>query len=63
MKPQTIDKKALEGLGADVVTPGEENWDEARQAWNLTADQHPSAVVYAESADEVAALPYEYTIK
>jgi len=36
-----------------VVTPGDEAWDEARQAWNLAADQRPAAVVIAESADDV----------
>jgi FAD/FMN-containing dehydrogenase len=48
----------LEGLprvlGGSVVLPGEEGWDGARQAWNLAVDQHPAAVAYAESADDVA---------
>ena len=29
-------------------------WDAARQAWNLAVDQRPVAVVYPESADDVA---------
>ena len=29
--------------------PGDADWDEARQAWNLTVDQNPVAVVLAES--------------
>jgi len=37
------------------VTPSDETWDEARQAWNLAVDQRPAAVVYAESADDVVA--------
>ena len=40
-------------VAGDVVTPGDEPWDEARQAWNLAADQRPAAVVIAESADDV----------
>jgi FAD binding domain len=37
-----------------VATAGDEDWDEARQAWNLAADQHPDAVAFVESADDVA---------
>jgi len=37
-----------------VATPGDSDWDEARQAWNLAADQQPSAVALVESADDVA---------
>jgi hypothetical protein len=37
-----------------VATPGDSDWDEARQAWNLVADQHPSAVAFVESAADVA---------
>jgi FAD/FMN-containing dehydrogenase len=39
----------------DVVLPGDPTWDTARQAWNLAVDQRPVAVVYPESADDVAA--------
>ena len=42
-------------LAGDVVLPGDEAWDTARQAWNLAVDQRPVAVVYPESADDVAA--------
>src|SRR5207244_1322080 len=42
-------------LAGDVVTPADEAWDEARQAWNLAVDQRPVAVVLAESAADVAA--------
>jgi hypothetical protein len=41
-------------LRGRVATPGDSDWDEARQAWNLTADQRPEAVALAESADDVA---------
>lgn len=38
-----------------IATPDDSNWDQARLAWNLAADQQPVAVVFAESADDVAA--------
>jgi FAD binding domain/Berberine and berberine like len=41
-------------LRGDVVAPGDSGWDDARQAWNLTADQNPAAVAFAASADDVA---------
>ena len=53
---QTVDKDALNGnFAGTVVSPGEEDWDQARAAWNLSADQNPAAVAYAESADDVVA--------
>ncbi|HET7417018.1 MAG TPA: FAD-binding oxidoreductase [Solirubrobacterales bacterium] len=42
-------------IAGRIATPGDADWDQARQAWNLAADQHPEAVVFAESADDVAA--------
>ena len=49
------DFAALRGrLAGRVVEPGHESWDEARTAWNLTADQHPAAVVEAASAEDIA---------
>ena len=39
-----------------MLAPGDEGWDEARQAWNLVADQRPAAVAYAASANDVAAV-------
>jgi FAD/FMN-containing dehydrogenase len=41
-------------LAGRVVEPGHESWDKARTAWNLTADQHPAAVVVAASAEDIA---------
>jgi FAD/FMN-containing dehydrogenase len=56
----TIDDAGLRDLGerlaGDVVLPGDEAWDTARQAWNLAVDQRPIAVVYPESADDVVAI-------
>jgi hypothetical protein len=37
-----------------VATPSDSDWDEARQAWNLAADQQPAAVALVESADDVS---------
>jgi FAD/FMN-containing dehydrogenase len=43
---------SLEETGL-IVRPGDENWDAARHAWNLVADQHPYAVALPESAEDV----------
>jgi hypothetical protein len=37
-----------------VAVPGDPDWDQARLAWNLAADQRPSAVAFVESAEDVA---------
>ena len=42
-------------LTGRVVLPGDADWDDARRAWNLHADQHPACVVLCESAADVAA--------
>ncbi len=39
-----------------VVTPADADWDEARQAWNLAADQQPVAVAFVEGGDDVSAV-------
>jgi hypothetical protein len=39
-----------------VATPGDSDWDAARGAWNLAADQRPAAVAFAENAEDVAKL-------
>src|SRR5215469_13299959 len=38
-----------------ILWPGDPGWDDARQAWNLTADQQPAAVAFPRSAADVAA--------
>jgi hypothetical protein len=58
---QTADEGAEVGVLRDfldghVVLPGEDGWDLARQAWNLAADQRPVAVVFADTASDVAAV-------
>ena len=42
-------------VSGPVFAPGEDGWDAARQAWNVLADQRPAGVVFAQSADDVAA--------
>lgn len=41
-------------IAGRIATPSDPDWDQARAAWNLAADQHPEAVAFAESADDVA---------
>jgi FAD/FMN-containing dehydrogenase len=43
-------------IAGRIATPDDADWDGARQAWNLAADQHPSAVAFVESADDAAAV-------
>jgi len=42
-------------IAGRIATPEDSDWDQARAAWNLAADQRPEAVVFAESGDDVAA--------
>jgi FAD/FMN-containing dehydrogenase len=52
--PTAINPRATETLRAaisgEVFVPGDFGYDQARQAWNLAADQRPSVVVLAGSA-------------
>lgn len=41
-------------IAGRIATPTDSDWDEARVAWNLTADQRPEAVAFVESPDDVA---------
>ncbi len=43
-------------LDGDVVAPGDDGWDEARRAWNLSVDQRPAAVALPESAEDVVTI-------
>jgi hypothetical protein len=43
-------------INGRVATPGDSDWDGARQAWNLAADQRPVAVAFVDGADDVAAV-------
>jgi len=42
-------------ISGDAILPGDETWDTARQARNLTVDQRPAAVVFPESAEDMVA--------
>jgi FAD/FMN-containing dehydrogenase len=54
--PAGIDLRRLgDDLAGDIVLPGDDGWDAARQAWNLAVDQRPVAVALPESADDVVA--------
>jgi FAD/FMN-containing dehydrogenase len=43
----------LRNASFPIVGRQDANWDEARQAWNLTVDQEPAAVALPENADDV----------
>jgi FAD binding domain len=42
-------------ISGRVATPSDADWDEARLAWNLAADQRPAAVAFVEGAEDIAA--------
>jgi hypothetical protein len=42
-------------IAGRIATPNDADWDQARLAWNLVADQHPEAVAFVESAEDAAA--------
>jgi len=55
--PVTADVAALRAtLDGQLVLPGDEAWDEARQAWNLAVDQRPTMVALPRSVDDVQAI-------
>ncbi len=41
-------------IAGRIASPNDADWDEARAAWNLVADQHPSAVALVEGAEDIA---------
>jgi FAD/FMN-containing dehydrogenase len=41
-------------IAGRIATPSDPDWDEARAAWNLAADQRPEAVAFVENVDDVA---------
>ena len=43
-------------LAGEIALPGDGGWDAARQAWNLSVDQRPVAVVFPVAAEDVAAV-------
>ena len=49
------DALRAEGFTGRVVEPGDPGYDAARAGWNGAIDRCPSAVAYANDADDVAA--------
>ena len=47
-------RRLASALADTIVLPEHARYDQARQAWNLAVDQQPSAVVFPESAQDVA---------
>jgi hypothetical protein len=43
-------------IAGRVATPSDADWDRARTAWNLAADQRPEAVAFVESGDDIAVV-------
>jgi hypothetical protein len=43
-------------IGGRVATADDSDWDQARQAWNLIADQHPVAVAFVTGPGDVSAV-------
>jgi FAD binding domain-containing protein len=43
-------------IAGRIATPNDPDWDQARMAWNLAADQRPSAVAFVESGDDIVAV-------
>ena len=41
-------------LRGDLLLPGDDGWDDARRAWQLTVDQNPTAVAIPADVDDVA---------
>jgi hypothetical protein len=40
-------------IAGRVATPADPDWDEARLAWNLAADQTPAAIAFVENAEDI----------
>ncbi|WP_448389933.1 nucleotide disphospho-sugar-binding domain-containing protein [Microbacterium aurum] len=40
--------------GGDLLLPGDDGWDDARRAWQLTVDQNPTAIAIPADVDDVA---------
>src|SRR3954468_7752794 len=43
-------------LDGRLIQPGDADYDEARQAWNLSADQRPAAIAIPRSVEDVQAI-------
>jgi FAD binding domain/Berberine and berberine like len=47
--------RRMDSMNGTFLTPEDEGFDAARQAWNLAVDQRPAAIAYPNDANEVAA--------
>ena len=55
--PPGIDPSSLrDRMSGRVSAPGDIDWNEARQAWNVAVDQRPAAVAIPHSVDDVIAI-------
>jgi FAD/FMN-containing dehydrogenase len=54
---QNYDLQGLDKLrarvGGQVITPKDDGYDAARQAWNLTVNQYPALIVVAQNAEDI----------
>ena len=55
MTPAAVLDALQSRLSGRMAVPADPGWDDARAAWNLAADQHPAAVTFPETADDVVA--------
>lgn len=53
---RTTDIAALRAEGIEVVLPGDDDWDTARQAWQVICDQRPEAVALPRTAQDVVRI-------
>ena len=54
-----LNTEILPVITGDIVAPGHPEWDLARRAWNLSADQHPALVAMpADAGDVLAVMDY-----
>ena len=52
--PRAVATEQLRGIRGALLWPDDEDYDQARAAWNRNARQRPAVVVMAESAADVA---------
>jgi len=43
-------------IAGRIATPSDSDWDQARAAWNLAADQKPAAVAFVEGGEDILAV-------
>jgi hypothetical protein len=43
-------------IAGRIAIPSDSDWDQARAAWNLAADQRPAAVALVENGEDIAAV-------